>query len=580
VNGRGGVLIVDDDPGICETLSDVLEERGYHVRVFQRARAALEQLVSVPTDAAILDIMLPDMSGLDVLQAIKTASPATEVIVITGHASLPTAIRAIDGSAFAYLVKPVEVEHLLSVLRRAIERGQLTRALRESNQTLEAVVEAAPLAIWVANADGTVRMWNPAAERIFGWRRDEVIGRPPPVAALDESHESRALLERPLGGEALVAVELQRHRKDGMPVELSVSTAPLRDAGGRIVGVVALATDITQRKQLEEQLRQAQKLEAIGQLAGGVAHDFNNILTVILGRTEEAAQDRRLPADLHEAIADILRNAERATALTRQLLAFSRRQTIEVKDVDMNVVVGNLTRMLNRILREDIDVEFLYAPRPAYVRADLGMIEQVVLNLVVNARDAMPFGGHLSIETVLVEGVAESGGRVRPMGSWVCLRVTDTGSGIAPEHLPHIFEPFFTTKDVGKGTGLGLATTYGIAQQHGGWIEVDSEVDRGTTFRVFFPHVSAAVAEAPSPAAMRPAPRGHETILVVEDEDGVRALVTAQPGVFAQAFQHGQVRLPPGVVFRCRVPIHAGDGGALRRTWKATRASAISVLAG
>src|SRR6185436_18505684 len=238
VNGPGGVLIVDDDPGICETLSDVLEERGYKVRVFQRAQAALEQLVSVPTDAAILDIMLPDMSGLDVLQAIKTSSPATEVIVITGHASLPTAIRAIDGSAFAYLVKPVEVEHLLAVLRRAIERGQLTRALRESNQTLEAVVEAAPLAIWVANADGTVRMWNPAAERIFGWRRDEVIGRPPPVAALDGGDESRALQEWPLRGEALVAVELQRQRKDGATVDLSVSTAPLRDGSGGIIGVV------------------------------------------------------------------------------------------------------------------------------------------------------------------------------------------------------------------------------------------------------------------------------------------------------------------------------------------------------
>jgi hypothetical protein len=181
--------------------------------------------------------------------------------------------------------------------------------------------------------------------------------------------------------------------------------------------------------------------------------------------------------------------------------------------------------MLNRILGEDIDVEFHYAPRPAYVRADLGMIEQVVLNLVVNARDAMPFGGHLSIETALVEGAAKFSGPVSSMGSWVCLRVTDTGSGIAPEHLPHIFEPFFTTKDVGKGTGLGLATTYGIAQQHGGWIEVDSEVDRGTTFSAFFPQVSAAVAEAPPPAATRPAPRGHETILVVEDEDGVRALV-------------------------------------------------------
>jgi signal transduction histidine kinase/CheY-like chemotaxis protein len=292
-----------------------------------------------------------------------------------------------------------------------------------------------------------------------------------------------------------------------------------------VANLLAAIIAQVERRRLEVQLRQAQKLEAIGQLAGGVAHDFNNILTVILGRTEEAAQDRRLPADLHEAIADISKNAERATALTRQLLAFSRRQTIEVKDVDMNVVVGNLTRMLNRILGEDIDVEFHYVPRPAYVRADPGMIEQVVLNLVVNARDAMPFGGHLSIETALVEGAAESGRAVGPMGSWVCLRVTDTGSGIAPEHLPHIFEPFFTTKDVGKGSGLGLATIYGIAQQHGGWIEVDSHVQQGTTFRAFFPQVSAAAAEAPPTPAVPPTPRGHETILVVEDEDGVRALV-------------------------------------------------------
>src|SRR6185503_1158698 len=291
-----------------------------------------------------------------------------------------------------------------------------------------------------------------------------------------------------------------------------------------VANLLAAIIAQVERRRLEVQLRQAQKLEAIGQLAGGVAHDFNNILTVILGRTEEAAQDRRLPADLHEAIADISQNAERATALTRQLLAFSRRQTIEVKDVDMNVVVGNLTQMLNRILGEDIDVEFHYALRPAYVRADPGMIEQVVLNLVVNARDAMPFGGQLSIETALVEGVTESGGAPRPMGSWVCLRVTDTGSGIASEHLPHIFEPFFTTKDVGKGSGLGLATTYGIVQQHGGWIEVDSQVQQGTTFRAFFPQVSAAVAAPPTPA-VPPAPRGHETILVVEDEDGVRALV-------------------------------------------------------
>jgi PAS domain S-box-containing protein len=292
-----------------------------------------------------------------------------------------------------------------------------------------------------------------------------------------------------------------------------------------VANFVSAITAQVERQRLEQQLRQAQKLEAIGQLAGGVAHDFNNILTVILGRAEEVSVDARLPGDLRDAVGDISQNAERATALTRQLLAFSRRQTIQVRDVDMNAVVGNLTRMLDRILGEDVVVEFHYAPRPAHVRADPGMIEQVLLNLAVNARDAMPLGGHLSIDTAVFEGPSEPGGPVRPQGPWVCLQVTDTGSGIAAEHLPHIFEPFFTTKDVGKGTGLGLATSYGIVQQHGGWIEVDSRVDHGTTFRVFFPHVSAAVLEPAPVATPSPSPRGDETILVVEDEEGVRALV-------------------------------------------------------
>jgi len=524
VNGRGGVLIVDDDPGICETLSDVLEERGYHVRVFQRARAALEQLVSAPTDAAILDIMLPDMSGLDVLQAIKTASPATEVIVITGHASLPTAIRAIDGSAFAYLVKPVEVEHLLAVLRRAIERGQLTRALRESNQTLEAVVEAAPLAIWVANADGTVRMWNPAAERIFGWRRDEVIGRPPPVAPLDGGDESRALLERPLRGEALVAVELQRQRKDGATVDLSVSTAPLRDVSGGIIGVVALAADITQRKQLEQQLRQAQKLEAIGGLAGGIAHDFNNLLTVIGGRSHIAAMGLEADDPRRHHLELITQTVDRAAGLTRQLLAFSRKQILEASVLDLGEVVGGMQPMLRRLIGEDLDLGMELDPGLWRIRADPSQIEQVVLNLIVNARDAMRDGGRLSIEVRNVEldaGYTDAHAGVAA-GSYVMLAVSDTGHGMDAATLGQIFEPFFTTKGPGKGTGLGLATVYGIVKQSGGHIWVYSEVGHGTSFKIYLPRVDGpAVTPAVTPGLPR---RGTETVLLAEDDDQVRAL--------------------------------------------------------
>jgi PAS domain S-box-containing protein len=288
-----------------------------------------------------------------------------------------------------------------------------------------------------------------------------------------------------------------------------------------------LSTLIAQadRQRLEEQLRQAHKLEAIGRLAGGIAHDFNNILTVILGRSEEVGADPRVPTDLRDAVSDLSQNAQRATALTRQLLAFSRRQTIEVRDVDLNGVVANVTRLLHRVLGEDIVVTFTYSDQALAVRADPGMIEQVVLNLAVNARDAMPAGGRLTIDTALVEAIAPDTVPAAMPRAWACLRVSDNGVGIAAEHLPHIFEPFFTTKDIGKGTGLGLATTYGIVQQHGGWIEVDSQVGRGTEFRVYFPRVvvqppARALASEPAPT-----PRGHETILVVEDEAGVRALV-------------------------------------------------------
>ena len=292
-----------------------------------------------------------------------------------------------------------------------------------------------------------------------------------------------------------------------------------------VANLLSTLTAQVERQRLEQELRQAQKLEAIGRLAGGVAHDFNNILTVILGRAEEVASDERVPNDLRESVADLSQNAQRATALTRQLLAFSRRQAIEVRDVDLNSVVANVTRLLHRVLGEDIVVTFTYSEQPLAVRADPGMIEQVLLNLAVNARDAMPDGGRLSIDTSFVDLSGTETPRMGAAGNWACLHVVDNGAGIAAEHLPHIFEPFFTTKDVGKGTGLGLATTYGIVQQHGGWIEVDSEIGRGTEFRVFFPRVGTETPLAAPISMPAPPPRGKESILVVEDEAGVRALV-------------------------------------------------------
>jgi len=301
----------------------------------------------------------------------------------------------------------------------------------------------------------------------------------------------------------------------------------VRDAAGRIIHYVAVKRDVTHEAQLEAQLLQAQKMEAIGQLAGGVAHDFNNILAVIMMQSELLLTQGDVAESVRDGIQQIRAAAQRAANLTRQLLAFSRRQVMQARDLDLNEVVTNLATMLQRIIGEDVWLELRLYPTPLMTHADAGMLDQVLMNLAVNARDAMPKGGRLIIETTAREfSAAEAAALpdVKP-GHYVGLRVSDTGCGIPPEILPRIFEPFFTTKEPGKGTGLGLATVFGIVKQHGGCIQVASEPGRGTTFEVYLPAL-AETAAAASEAESRPAPRGGtETILLVEDDADVR-LVT------------------------------------------------------
>jgi PAS domain S-box-containing protein len=299
------------------------------------------------------------------------------------------------------------------------------------------------------------------------------------------------------------------------------------DSTGKPARIRGIVMDITERKRLEEQLRQSQKMEAIGQLAGGVAHDFNNILTVIHGHASLMLEGKILSATSEKSVQQIVQAAERAASLTRQLLTFSRRQVMQPRQLDLNELVSNMTMMLGRILGEDIALQLQYWPQPASLRADQSMMEQVLLNLAVNARDAMPKGGQLAIRIAAVE-ISERRATWHPearVGNFICLSVVDTGCGITPQNLRRIFEPFFTTKEIGKGTGLGLATVYGIVKQHQGWIEVESEVAKGSTFLVYLP--ASAAKGAPTPAApAEPVVRGgKETILVVEDEAPLRTLV-------------------------------------------------------
>ena len=306
---------------------------------------------------------------------------------------------------------------------------------------------------------------------------------------------------------------------------LDCYSSPVRDKTGKYYGRIWTFRDITQRRTLEAQFRQAQKLEGIGQLAAGVAHDFNNMLAVIQLHASLLKAGEDLSSQQLESTSEIEKATERAANLTRQLLLFSRRQTMQPRDLDLNQSINDMTKMLRRTLGEAIQVQFKFAMQPLLMHADAGMLDQVLMNLAVNAHDAMSKGGQLVIETSAVEfdeSVRAQSPLARP-GSFVCLSVGDTGCGIPPENLPRIFEPFFTTKDVGKGTGLGLATVFGIVQQHQGWINVYSEVGRGTIFRIYLPRLAAKSgreSEQPELTAVR---GGKETILLVEDEVALRA---------------------------------------------------------
>ena len=399
------------------------------------------------------------------------------------------------------------------------------RALRDANEHLAAVIQSSPLAIYTLDPTSTVRTWNRAAETLYGWPAEEVIGRPLPTVAQDMEDHLR-MRDRALRGEAVRGVEVTRRRKDGASINISLSVAPLHDAAGRVTGMLSIAADLTEMRQLEVQYRQAQKMEAVGRLAGGIAHDFNNLLTAIIGTTSLVLEDMGLESRARLDIQEIEKAAKRAAGLTRQLLIFSRQQVLEPRALDLNALVGNLEKMLHRLIGEDIELRTKPSAALGAVRADPGQIEQAIVNLVVNARDAMPKGGRLTIETADVEldrSYAAAHVPFQP-GPYVLLAISDTGVGMDGATKARLFEPFFTTKEPGRGTGLGLATVYGIVKQSGGYVWAYSELGHGTTFKINLPRV-AETPERPESATGTPTPvRGSETVLVVEDQEEVRKL--------------------------------------------------------
>ncbi len=402
------------------------------------------------------------------------------------------------------------------------------------HEAVASLIDVLPVALIGLDRDDRVTHWNPAAEQLFGWTAEEVLGAPYPAAPPGRLEEHRILLDDALrGGRTYPGIETQQRRKGGSLIDVAIWTAPLPAGAGGPDVAIGVILDLTERKKLETQLYQSQKLEAVGRLAGGIAHDFNNLITVVTGQSGLLLEDPALPRDWRESVTAIGEAADRAALLTRQLLAFSRRQVLQPRTLSINEAICEMQGTVQRLIGSDVEIVTELAPDLGHVRVDPTQLQQIALNLVVNARDAMPGGGRLRFVTTNARIDADMASEFPYavlIGDYVRLDVQDSGAGMEEGIVDRVFEPFFTTKARGKGTGLGLSTVYGIVKQSGGYIWVDSVPGQGTTFRIYLPRVAAGPTDLESAGAAVPAPAepspdfAGETILLVEDEAGVRDL--------------------------------------------------------
>jgi PAS domain S-box-containing protein len=536
------VLLIDDnsDDRVFVRRALARELDALEVQEAGDAETLQRALEAGPFDLVITDYALGFTDGFIVLDTLKSKWPECPVILCTGTLSEEIAVKALRKGLDDYVLKdPQRIMRLPAAVRGAIDHARQRAAARAAERRYETLFQGAPVGLVRSLPDGRMLAANAAAARIWDYP-DIVTLLNVNARDLYADPEDRARLAAMIeGNEVVQDFEVHARRGDGTLIWVSLGARAEKDAGGQVLHYEWSVADITERKRLESELRQAQKLEGIGQLAGGIAHDFNNLLTVITGRSHLVLA--QLPADhaVRRHIDLIQTTAERAAALTRQLLAFSRKQVLEPKVLDVNAVVTGLAPMLRRLIGENLEFAVVPAPELGPVKADPSQLEQVILNLAVNARDAMPQGGTLTIETANVE-LDETYTRRHPganAGRFVMLAVSDTGHGMDAAIKARIFEPFFTTKDPGKGTGLGLATVFGIVKQSGGSIGVYSEPGHGTTFKVYLPRVDEAIDQTATGAAPTLA-RGSETILLVEDDDEVRALAPAPAEALQLAGSH------------------------------------------
>jgi PAS domain S-box-containing protein len=526
---QANLLLVNDSRTPLKAMSLVLAREGYSVFTADCAESALEMLDRESSDLIITDVVMPGMGGIELCRRLKS-KPATADIPVLLVSSLrndyESLLEGYDAGADEFLQTGFPPSLLIKKVGRLIAQARANKARLKAEERFSKAFNASPVPMSIVSyREGRYIDVNESFLRNCGYTREEIIGRTTTEINLYADPGERDRLRQILKREGRIRnAEVRRRVKSGeLRVALASSEVIYLDGEKCIL---TTTNDITERRQLEQQLIQSQKMDAIGRLAGGVAHDFNNLLTAIIGYSEIVK--RRLDEDdpMREQIEEIEKAGHRAASLTNQLLAFSRKQVLQPQVLDLNAVIADISNMLKRLIGEDIELRTNLDPSIGYVKVDPGQIDQIIMNLAVNARDAMPRGGKLTIETqnvYLDETYTNQHAEVQA-GPYVMLAISDTGIGMDRETQARVFEPFFTTKERGKGTGLGLSTVFGIVRQSGGHVWVYSEPGRGTTFKVYLPLVEQASQIVQTWEPRVETLRGTETVLLVEDEEAVRKL--------------------------------------------------------